>query len=1043
MSSNIHTEAGAPMMRTLSFVALLSLATSGALAQTISKTETVVYKDDLTTWTVGQIESVTIDGVEASRTEFNASAQPYRTYSFGKLQKTYSFYANGLLNTAADGMGRTTTFENYARGIPRLIRFHDTTTRSAEVDDNGWVSSTTDERSARTCYDYDLMGRVTSTTYPSETQSNVCDASKWTPESVTFAQLTSFEFDAPPGSWRHRTTRGRLQTSTYFDGFLRPMLVEERDTATNALIYRRTTYDQDGRLTFQSYPASNYLASAGITTSYDSLGRRYQRKTTDNVTLETNVYLTGRRRQVTDADNKVTKLDYQAFDEPDYSLAFRIEGAEGQITDIDRDVFGKIRTISQSGAWEGGFASASRTFEYDQFRRPCRRNDPESGSTVWGYNEAGQVAWEATGQAGTGCVSIAPASSVQFAYDNRGRKDFDDYPGIKADIDYGYDPSGNLTRVATAATVWAYAYNNLNLRESEQAQVDALTMVLNPEYDGLGHLSQKTLADNSVVTYEPDAWGRATRAGNFATAVQYHSNGIPAGYNLGNGVAFTQTLNTRTWPEVQDTRDAAGSIQRYIYAYSHAGDLLSMTDSVTGADNLSATYDDLHRLKTASGVWGTYTYSYDTLNNLRGRLGPNPLVYNYNPSNRLSTISGSQTRNYSYNERGEIVGDGQKSFTVNCKGQLLTISGTSKYTYDGNGRRVKKQIISTGATEYALYELGGSLVATWNSTTQVWTNFVELGGRVIAEQTFTPSDGQRGAKYLHADLLGSPRMATGPVGILWREHFDPYGKKLNGINEKIGFTGHAFDQESEYTYMQARFYDAQVGRFLSTDPVHFVDDDPFTFNRYSYAHNNPYRYTDPDGEFVQFVPLLGAAVIGAAGGAAVQAYKQYKATGSVKFDRNMAAAAGKGALAGVGALVGGAGFAAVATASGAGTAGVLTATVAGNAYGAGLTTLATSQAVDIAAGVPRGSAEDVIAEAKGAALGGAAGAVAEKFVQGAAAGLAGAARAGTVLSTAVKTGSKPLGKLAGEAADNAGSETSDRTREDDDAGCGKSDPCNQ
>jgi RHS repeat-associated protein len=52
---------------------------------------------------------------------------------------------------------------------------------------------------------------------------------------------------------------------------------------------------------------------------------------------------------------------------------------------------------------------------------------------------------------------------------------------------------------------------------------------------------------------------------------------------------------------------------------------------------------------------------------------------------------------------------------------------------------------------------------------------------------------------------------------------------------------------TSHIYMQARFYDPQVGRFLSTDPVHFSDQSPFTFNRYAYANNNPYRYTDPDG----------------------------------------------------------------------------------------------------------------------------------------------------------------------------------------------------
>lgn len=48
-------------------------------------------------------------------------------------------------------------------------------------------------------------------------------------------------------------------------------------------------------------------------------------------------------------------------------------------------------------------------------------------------------------------------------------------------------------------------------------------------------------------------------------------------------------------------------------------------------------------------------------------------------------------------------------------------------------------------------------------------------------------------------------------------------------------------------YMQARFYDPAVGRFLSTDPVGFSDSNPFTFNRYAYGNNNPYKYTDPDG----------------------------------------------------------------------------------------------------------------------------------------------------------------------------------------------------
>jgi RHS repeat-associated protein len=67
------------------------------------------------------------------------------------------------------------------------------------------------------------------------------------------------------------------------------------------------------------------------------------------------------------------------------------------------------------------------------------------------------------------------------------------------------------------------------------------------------------------------------------------------------------------------------------------------------------------------------------------------------------------------------------------------------------------------------------------------------------------------------------------------------------VGDKLGYTGHAHDFETDLTYMQARFYDPQVGRFMSADPVEFGGEDPFVVNRYVYANNNPYRYIDPTG----------------------------------------------------------------------------------------------------------------------------------------------------------------------------------------------------
>jgi uncharacterized protein RhaS with RHS repeats len=77
--------------------------------------------------------------------------------------------------------------------------------------------------------------------------------------------------------------------------------------------------------------------------------------------------------------------------------------------------------------------------------------------------------------------------------------------------------------------------------------------------------------------------------------------------------------------------------------------------------------------------------------------------------------------------------------------------------------------------------------------------------------------------------------------------------------------------------MQARYYDPVIGRFYSNDPVGYTASNPvMSFNRYLYVNNNPYKYTDPNGEFLNFAIKFVADV---AMGAAIN----YATTGSVNL----------------------------------------------------------------------------------------------------------------------------------------------------------------
>jgi RHS repeat-associated protein len=103
-------------------------------------------------------------------------------------------------------------------------------------------------------------------------------------------------------------------------------------------------------------------------------------------------------------------------------------------------------------------------------------------------------------------------------------------------------------------------------------------------------------------------------------------------------------------------------------------------------------------------------------------------------------------------------------------------------------------------------------------------------------------------EYIHTDALGTPVAITdADRNVLQRSEYEPYGKLLNRPAEDgPGFTGHVTDQATGLSYMQQRYYDPGIGRFLSVDPV-TASGNGGNFNRYLYAAGNPYRFTDPDG----------------------------------------------------------------------------------------------------------------------------------------------------------------------------------------------------
>lgn len=106
--------------------------------------------------------------------------------------------------------------------------------------------------------------------------------------------------------------------------------------------------------------------------------------------------------------------------------------------------------------------------------------------------------------------------------------------------------------------------------------------------------------------------------------------------------------------------------------------------------------------------------------------------------------------------------------------------------------------------------------------------------------------------YVYTDPQGTPLAEADAQGnITARFDYSPYGVSVASLGVSPngpGYAGHVNDPDTGLVYMQARYYDPEIGRFLSVDPQGPAPGNWFTFNRFDYANDNPALNVDPDGK---------------------------------------------------------------------------------------------------------------------------------------------------------------------------------------------------
>lgn len=136
----------------------------------------------------------------------------------------------------------------------------------------------------------------------------------------------------------------------------------------------------------------------------------------------------------------------------------------------------------------------------------------------------------------------------------------------------------------------------------------------------------------------------------------------------------------------------------------------------------------------------------------------------------------------------------------------------------------------------------------WNVTAQEMTRYYLAGGQRVAFRVIKSGQTDK-VYYLLADHLGSTHVVMEVGGIVETKTYTAWGKDRTGGITKTDrqYTGQINESELGLYFYNARYYDADLGRFTSADTIIPQLGNPQDWDRYSYTRNNPINYIDPSG----------------------------------------------------------------------------------------------------------------------------------------------------------------------------------------------------
>jgi RHS repeat-associated protein len=742
----------------------------------------------------------------------------YNTEKEKTTTNTYDTWGNLLSSTLSssdtDSLTTNYVYNSTKRFVAQKYTTPASTITNYAYDTWGNVWSQTDatdpENLQTTSYTYDNFGNLKSTQYPDGTR-----------------KTRSMGWNNNGMKRYYILERGTKQpwVKTWYDNQGREVMVETigaKEVATQKI----TTYNNKGQADHTETTSGNFSTSTDYT--YDARGRLLTQ--TDNLG-RTLSYGYGYRTDTTTINVKVYIKTYDAWgntltsSDPvsSVSYAYHSNGKPKQAT-VEGAVF---------------------TMQYDAVGNQIALIDPNAGTISYAYDAEGKPLSQTNGN----------GKVTTNSYDNLRRLTSRVTDGVTTNYTYG--TTGNSKQRLVSETMGgntiSYTYDNHGRVLTESHQLGTTTPYLFTNGYTDGQLTQITYPDGVIVNRQYDAYGNLIKvlAKGSATGIQQTlweltgETGTVTTTKLGNTLTATETHNTQGLLTELKTVNGNTVIHDMDFVFNAiTGNLTSRSGMTTSTENF--VYDDIDRLtawqgnEIAYGDNGNITHKWD--------IGD----YEYNPNNKPHALRAVDNDNNLISLKRQDI-----TYTAFDKVSVLTDTvGNDAYrlevTYGPDLQRWKTVLKKNDAVTRTTIYMGDYEVVTENGTTK---QLHYISGASGLAAIYVKQSGQSDqVYYVHKDHLGSiVKLTTANGTEYFKAHYDAWGKRTvttNTFKFNRGYTGHEQWDEIKLIDMNGRMYDPILGRFLSPDPFVQMPDFSQNFNRYSYALNNPLKYTDPSGEFI-------------------------------------------------------------------------------------------------------------------------------------------------------------------------------------------------